>query len=146
MSFVADVQTDRRPSFLTGQTGGSFLQRRRVRGLSSSTRAASLVPILILLPTPDVGEGSPEKSAEARGLGQNGARLACRNLRAKSDVMEAAVFQWFIRSPAVQLLKNKEIPAFLTVKHDFGRYGLALEADAAQIASDKRSGGISMLI
>ena len=60
--------------------------------------------------------------------------------------MEAAVFQWFIRSPAVQLLKNKEIPAFLNVKHDFGRYGLALEADAAQIASDKRSGGISMLI
>jgi hypothetical protein len=30
------------------------------------------------------------------------------------------------------------------LKHDFGRYGLALEADAAQIASDKRSGGISM--
>jgi hypothetical protein len=30
------------------------------------------------------------------------------------------------------------------LKHDFGRYGLALEADAAQIASDQRSGGISM--
>jgi hypothetical protein len=30
------------------------------------------------------------------------------------------------------------------LKHDFGRYGLALEADAAQIASDQRSGGIPM--
>jgi hypothetical protein len=30
------------------------------------------------------------------------------------------------------------------LKHDFGRRGLALEADTAQIASDKRSGGISM--
>jgi hypothetical protein len=31
------------------------------------------------------------------------------------------------------------------LKHDFGRYGLALEADAAQIAPDQRSGGIPML-
>jgi hypothetical protein len=30
------------------------------------------------------------------------------------------------------------------LKHDFGRYGLALEVDAAQIASDQRLGGISM--
>jgi hypothetical protein len=30
------------------------------------------------------------------------------------------------------------------LKHDFGRFGLALEADAAQIASDQRSDGISM--
>ena len=38
----------------------------------------------------------------------------------------------------------KEIPAFLSLEHDFGRYGLALEVDAAQIASDQRLGGISM--
>jgi hypothetical protein len=31
------------------------------------------------------------------------------------------------------------------LKHDFGRYGLALEADAAQIALDQRSGGVPML-
>jgi hypothetical protein len=31
------------------------------------------------------------------------------------------------------------------LKHDFGRCGLALEADAAQIALDQRSGGIPML-
>jgi hypothetical protein len=30
------------------------------------------------------------------------------------------------------------------LKHDFGDFGLPLEADAAQIASDQRSGGISM--
>jgi hypothetical protein len=30
------------------------------------------------------------------------------------------------------------------LKHGFGRFGLALEADAAQIASDQRSDGISM--
>jgi hypothetical protein len=31
------------------------------------------------------------------------------------------------------------------LKHDFGRYGLALKADAAQIAPDQRSGGFPML-
>jgi hypothetical protein len=31
------------------------------------------------------------------------------------------------------------------LKPDFGRYGLALEANAAQIAPDQRSGGIPML-
>jgi hypothetical protein len=30
------------------------------------------------------------------------------------------------------------------LKHDFGCYGLALEADSAQIASDQSSGGIPM--
>jgi hypothetical protein len=30
------------------------------------------------------------------------------------------------------------------LKHDFGRYGLVLEADSSEIPSDQRSGGIPM--
>jgi hypothetical protein len=34
----------------------------------------------------------------------------------------------------LQRIENTAISAFRKLKHDFGRYGLALEADAAQIA------------
>jgi hypothetical protein len=35
--------------------------------------------------------------------------------------------------PSAYLVDNKESPAFLNLTHDFGRYGLALEADWSEI-------------